>query len=101
MVTRNRNYGRENLDREAKVGRRNKITFQIYYCNIKFFNIHVFLAVAMTIDYDAEEIYWMVLQINGEVLLFKTDVDLMQEIVRVNERELTLAKGTFIISWKI
>lgn len=51
----------------------------------------------MTIDYDVDEIYCVVLKINEEVLLFKTDIDLTQKFVRVNEEGLTLFKGIFII----
>ena len=47
----------------------------------------------MAIDYEVEEIYWMVLAINGEMLLFKTDIDLMQKFVRVNEEGMTSVKG--------
>ena len=45
----------------------------------------IFLAIGITIDYDVGEMYWMVLNINGDVLLFKTKVDSMLTIVRVNK----------------
>lgn len=55
----------------------------------------------MAIDYEVEEIYWMVLAINGEMLLFKTDIDLMQKFVRVNEEGMTSVKGKQVLKFPL
>ena len=50
-------------------------------------------AVGMTMDYDREEIYWMVLQLNGLSLLYKANLNSHHSTALVNQVGLSPARG--------
>lgn len=54
-------------------------------------------AIGMTMDYDREEVFWMVMQLNGASRLYKSHIDFPQSTVLVNQVDLSPSRGSFIV----
>lgn len=44
-------------------------------------------------DYDREEVFWMVMQLNGASRLYKSQIDFPQSTVLVNQVDLSPSRG--------
>lgn len=58
-------------------------------------------AVGMTMDYEREEIYWMVLQLTGASLLYKANINSHSSATLVNQVGLSPARGEYSTLFKL
>ena len=54
-------------------------------------------AIGMTMDYDREEVFWMVMQLNGASRLYKSHIDFPHSTVLVNQVDLSPTRGKFFV----